>query len=83
MPEKPSPGEVWEKTMLDSEGKRIACSEACCFIYEKDRKLYTAWFGGIMSGVGEVEDGMVDGKNGWRMVYSPPIDYSGIFRPLR
>ena len=79
---KPSPGEMWEKTRLDSDGKPFVCSEACCFIYEKDRKLYTAWLGGIMSGVGEVGEGMIDGEDGWRRVYSPPIDYSGIFRPL-
>ncbi|MEK7568891.1 MAG: hypothetical protein AAB497_02160 [Patescibacteria group bacterium] len=72
MSARPSPGELWEKTMLDPDGKRFVCSEACCFIYEKDKKLYTAWLGGTMSGVGEVGEGMIDGEDGWRRVYSPP-----------
>lgn len=79
---KPKPGEMWEKTMLDFDGKRFACSEACCFVYEKDKKLYLVWLGGTMIGVGEVGEGMIDGKDGWRRVYVPPQpDYT--MMPLR
>ncbi|MBI5913044.1 hypothetical protein HY839_01220 [Candidatus Azambacteria bacterium] len=64
MAKTPKPGEVWEVSF----GKGFGL--AACLIYEKDSKLYLAWFG-VPWDIKEVDDKMVDGENEWRRVYSP------------
>ncbi len=64
----PKPGEVWELSFKGESGR--ITDKVACFIYEKDGKLYTAWFATPWD-IKEVDDKMVDGENLWRRVYAP------------
>lgn len=78
MPSKinPRPGEVWRTKLADG---RIAA----CFIYLDDITLYRAWMGVPWSPDIVPNEEMIDGENGWKRVYKPATDYSGLFVPLK
>lgn len=79
MPEKeirPSPGEVWKKRFNDGDGHNV--DEALCFIYGESSKLYKVWFG-VVRKSDLVKEDMIDGQNGWKRVYAPPVAMNEVF----
>ncbi len=71
----PKPGEVWQK--------KSACGQiTACFIYQDGVRLRRAWMGAPWSPDIVPSEEMVDGENGWKQVYKPPTNYSGLFTPL-